>query len=57
MRASMLDDLERGKPLELNWLAGEVARLGRELAIPTPANDTVYAALKPHRGGANQAQP
>ncbi len=57
MRASMLDDLERGKPLELNWLAGEVARLGRELAIPTPANDTVYAALKQHSGGANQAQP
>ncbi|MDP6475006.1 MAG: 2-dehydropantoate 2-reductase [Alphaproteobacteria bacterium] len=53
MRASMLDDLERGKPLELDWLAGEVARLGRQLAIPTPANDEVYATLKPHRGGAN----
>jgi len=53
MRASMLDDLERGKRLELDWLSGEVSRLGRELAVPTPANDAVYAALKPHRGGAD----
>ncbi len=51
MKASMLDDLERGKRLEVNWLSGEVARLGRELAVPTPANDAVYAALKLHRGG------
>ncbi len=52
MKASMLNDLEQGKPLELDWLSGEVVRLGRELNIPTPANDTVYAALKPLRGGA-----
>ena len=52
MKASMLNDLEQGKPLELDWLSGEGVRLGRELNIPTPANDTVYAALKPLRGGA-----
>ncbi len=51
MKASMLNDLEQGKRLELDWLAGEVVRLGRELAVPTPANDTVYAALKPFRDG------
>ena len=51
MKASMLNDLERGERLEVKWLSGEVARLGRELAIPTPANDAVYAALKLHRGG------
>ena len=51
MKASMLNDLERGKRLEVKWLSGEVARLGRELAIPTPANDAAYAALKLHRGG------
>jgi 2-dehydropantoate 2-reductase len=52
MRTSMLDDLERGKRLELDWLSGEVSRLGREVAVPTPVNDGVYAALKPHRDGA-----
>ena len=50
-KASMLDDLERRQRLELDWLSGEVSRLGRELAIPTPANDAVYAALTLHRGG------
>lgn len=53
MKASTLDDLERGKRLEVDWLSGEVSRLGRELAVPTPANDAVYAALKLHRGGAD----
>ena len=52
MRTSVLDDLERGKRLELDWLSGEVSRLGREVGVATPANDVVYAALKPHRGGA-----
>ena len=52
MKASMLNDLENGKRLELDWLAGEVSRLGQELAIPTPANDKVYTALKQYRGGA-----
>jgi hypothetical protein len=28
-----------------------VSRLGRELKVPTPVNDTIYAALKLHRMG------
>jgi len=51
MKASMANDLDRGNRLELDWLAGEVCRLGRELKMPTPVNDTVYAALKLHRMG------
>ena len=51
MKASMAHDLERGNRLELDWLNGKVAALGRELGVPTPANDTVYAALEPHRMG------
>jgi 2-dehydropantoate 2-reductase len=50
-KASMLHDLERGNRLELDWLAGKVAELGRGLGVPTPANDAVYAMLKPHRMG------
>jgi 2-dehydropantoate 2-reductase len=46
MVASMCGDLRRGNRLELPWLSGTVARLGRELGIPTPANQFVYAALK-----------
>ena len=52
MKASMAHDLERGNRLELDWLNGKVAALGRELGVPTPASDTVYAALQAHRMGA-----
>jgi 2-dehydropantoate 2-reductase len=45
MKPSMLIDLERGKPLELPWLSGSVARLGDELGIDTPASDSVVAGL------------
>ena len=51
MKASMANDLDRGNRLELDWLAGQVCRLGRELKVPTPVNDTIYAALKLQRMG------
>jgi 2-dehydropantoate 2-reductase len=51
MKASMAHDLERGNRLELDWLTGKVREMGRSLAIPTPASDTVYAVLKLHRSG------
>src|SRR5581483_10383203 len=51
MKASMAHDLERGNRLELDWLAGKVRALGRELGIATPASDAVYTVLKLHRLG------
>ncbi|MGB7257836.1 MAG: 2-dehydropantoate 2-reductase [Pseudolabrys sp.] len=51
MKASMAHDLERGNRLELDWLNGKVAELGRALNVPTPASDEVYAELKSHRMG------
>ncbi|HEX3710031.1 MAG TPA: 2-dehydropantoate 2-reductase [Pseudolabrys sp.] len=54
MKASMANDLDRGNRLELDWLAGQVSKLGKELKVPTPVNDTVYAALKLHRMGAQR---
>jgi 2-dehydropantoate 2-reductase len=51
MKASMANDLDRGNRLELDWLAGMVCKLGKELNVPTPVNDTIYAALKLHRMG------
>lgn len=51
MRASMLDDLLRGKRLELNWLSGEVVRRGKRLGIDTPAHEFAVAALAPHAAG------
>ncbi|HEY7457323.1 MAG TPA: ketopantoate reductase family protein [Xanthobacteraceae bacterium] len=50
-KASMALDLDRGNRLELDWLAGRVVTLGRELGVPTPACETIYAILKPYRMG------
>jgi 2-dehydropantoate 2-reductase len=50
-KASLLHDLEAGRRLELDWLAGKVTALGRTLGIATPANEAVYAVLKLHRNG------
>jgi len=38
-------------PLELDWLAGKVVALGRKYGVPTPAQEAVYAILKPYRAG------
>jgi 2-dehydropantoate 2-reductase len=40
-RSSMLDDLERGRTTEVEYLNGEVIRLGERHALPTPANRKV----------------
>ncbi len=51
MRASMANDLAAGNRLELDWLAGKVVTLGRKYGIQTPAQEVVYAILKPYRMG------
>ncbi|MDU8945592.1 ketopantoate reductase family protein [Ovoidimarina sediminis] len=51
IHASMLDDLLRGKRIELDWLSGEVIRRGRELGIPTPSHAFAHAVLSPYIGG------
>lgn len=51
MVASMCGDLRRGNRLELPWLSGMVAKFGKELGMPTPANQFVYAALKLYADG------
>ena len=51
-RMSMLDDIEAGRPLELNAQAGAVVRIGRRVGVPTPINDALYALLMPHKDGA-----
>src|SRR5215468_9086237 len=52
MMPSMAVDLLRGNRLELPWLAGKLVALGRELGVPTPTFNVMYAALKPYANGA-----
>jgi len=50
-RVSMLEDLEAGKPLELDWLSGYVSREARRLGVATPFHDVAYTCLKPLAAG------
>jgi 2-dehydropantoate 2-reductase len=51
MKASMLHDLERGNPLEVEFLSGAVSRLGKEAGVPTPVHSFIATALKLQAGG------
>jgi 2-dehydropantoate 2-reductase len=50
-KSSMLEDLERGRPLELPWLSGAVVRIGREKEVDTPIHRFITAVLQPHVNG------
>lgn len=50
-KSSMLEDLERGRPLELPWLSGAVVRLGREVGVPAPTHQFITAVLTPFVNG------
>ncbi|MFQ5913249.1 MAG: ketopantoate reductase family protein [Nitrospinota bacterium] len=52
MRSSLQKDLEAGKPLEIDSLAGATVRLGGQAKVPTPVHDVVYACLKAQDLGA-----
>ncbi len=49
--SSMHADLRRGNRLEVPWLSGAVARMGRELGVPTPVNRVIADALSPLENG------
>ncbi|MBK8132396.1 MAG: 2-dehydropantoate 2-reductase [Gammaproteobacteria bacterium] len=55
LKASMLEDIEHGRRLEVAWLSGAVERLGRQVGVPTPVHAAIYAGLKLHAGGAAQS--
>jgi 2-dehydropantoate 2-reductase len=41
----MLQDLEAGRPLEIDALVGAVVELGQLTGTPTPHIDSVYACV------------
>jgi 2-dehydropantoate 2-reductase len=50
-KSSMLEDLERGRRLELPWLSGAVVRLGKEAGVPTPTHQFISTVLVPFANG------
>lgn len=45
-RSSMLQDIERGKRTEIDYLNGAVVKLGKQLGIPAPVNETMVNLVK-----------
>jgi 2-dehydropantoate 2-reductase len=45
-KTSMLQDLERGRPMEIDALVGAIAELGRLTGIATPTIDAVLALVR-----------
>ena len=42
----MLQDLEQGRPMEIDALVGTVAEMGRLVGVATPTIDTVLALVR-----------
>jgi len=53
-RSSLLIDLQAGKRIELDALAGDVVRRAQVLGVPTPVMATLASVLAPFAGGALQ---
>ncbi len=45
-KTSMLQDLERGRPMEIDALVTAVQEMGRLTEVPTPTIDTVLALVQ-----------
>jgi len=50
-KSSMLEDLERGRRLELPWLSGAVVRIGEEVGVATPTHRFIATVLRPFVNG------
>jgi len=45
-KASMLQDVEARRLTEIDYLNGGIARFGRDLGVPTPLNEAIWALVK-----------
>ena len=55
LKASMLQDLEKGKLTEVDSINGAVSEFGRKVSCPTPMNDKVVEII--HRIEKGELKP
>ena len=53
---SMLQDLKKGKPCEIDAINGVVCRFGRQYGVPTPVNDRIVETVKKIQAGEMKAE-
>jgi 2-dehydropantoate 2-reductase len=47
-KPSMLQDIERGRPTEIDAINGAIVRDGARLGVPTPLNQALLLLVKAH---------
>lgn len=57
MKSSMLQDIERGRKTEIEFLNGYISRKGREVGMPTPVNDAIVEMVKEVETGKRDLTP
>jgi 2-dehydropantoate 2-reductase len=53
-RSSMWEDLEAGRPTEIDALQGEIIELGARFGIATPVNQALYSLIRAAEQGGNR---
>jgi 2-dehydropantoate 2-reductase len=56
-RSSMLQDVSRAAPTEIEAISGAVVRFGRRLGIPTPVNEFLLGLVKAKEAGLTFGSP
>lgn len=56
-KASMLQDIERGVPCEVDVINGAVAARGREHGVPTPLNEGIVDLVHSYEDGSAEPSP
>jgi 2-dehydropantoate 2-reductase len=51
--SSMLRDIQRGAPTEIDAISGAIVRAGEQAQVPTPVNRTLWQLVKALANGAN----
>lgn len=57
IKSSSLEALKRGKPTEVDYYNGYIARKGEELGVPTPVNTRVVQMIKEIEAGTRRTDP
>lgn len=57
LKPSMLQDIERGRPTEIDFINGYVATLGTRLGLATPANAAITARIRAIERGESRPGP
>ena len=57
MKSSMLQDIERGRKTEIDYLNGYIVKKGALVDVPTPVNEAIVDMVKEVEAGKRELTP